>query len=91
MGQVPDTEIYRDVSTVQGVSMDTLKKLYVIFSSSHLEQIIVLKEYCTYNKPISNLQHVKTLQNLSKMRYKEQYESKKIMNSLFFKRRLWCK
>ena len=35
-----------------------------------LEQIIVLSYYCTNNKPILKVSHVKTLQNLCKMRNK---------------------
>ena len=42
-----------------------LKEFYVICSSScTLEHIIVLNKYCTYNKPIPRISHVKTLQNL---------------------------
>ena len=46
-----------------------LKESYAISSSSHLEQVIVLNEYCIYNKPIPKISHVKTLQNLCNMRY----------------------
>ena len=55
-----------------------------------LEQIIVLNKYCTYKKPISKISHVKTLQNLCKMRYKKKKVRKKMLKViiLFFKRRL---
>ena len=55
-----------------------------------LEQIIVLNKYCTYNKPIPKISHVKTLQNLCKMRYKKNKNKNKLLkvNSLYFKRRL---
>ena len=39
-----------------------LKEYYEMFSSSHL-QIIVLNNYCTENKPIPKISHIKTLQN----------------------------
>ena len=49
-----------------------LKGILCDFSSSHFsEQVIVLNKYCTYNKPIPKISHVKTLQNLCKMRYKK--------------------
>ena len=46
-----------------------------------LDQIIVLNKYCTYNKPIPKILHVKTLQNLCKMRYKKKL-NKKVRNKL---------
>ena len=46
-----------------------------------LEQIIDLNKYCTYNKPIPKISHVKTLQNLCKMRYKT---NKKVRNKTFY-------
>ena len=48
-----------------------LKEYHVIFSSSHLKHIIISNKYCTYNKLIPKISHVKTLQNLCKMRYKK--------------------
>ena len=53
---------YLTVARILGILCDVY-----IFT---LEQIIVLNEYCTYNKPIPKISHVKTLQNLCKMRYK---------------------
>ena len=49
----------------------SLKEYYVIFFIFTLEQIIVLNTYCTYNKPIPKISHVRTLQNLGEMRYKK--------------------
>ena len=43
-----------------------------------LEQIIVLNKYRTYNKPIPKISHVKTLQNLCKMKYTN--NNKKVRN-----------
>ena len=41
-----------------------LKGILCDFFIFTLEQIIVLNTYCTYNKPIPKISHVKTLQNL---------------------------
>ena len=57
-----------------------LKEYYVIFFIITLDQIIVLNKYCTYNKPIPKILHVKTLQNLCKMRCKK--SNKKAQNKL---------
>ena len=38
----------------------TVKELYVIFIILTLEEIIVLNKYCTYNKPIPKILHVKS-------------------------------
>ena len=53
---------YRE-SSIKGILCD----LFILT----LELIIVLIKYCTYNKPIPTILHVKTLQNF-KMRYKYQ-------------------
>ena len=49
----------------------SLKEYYVIFIIFTLEQIIVLNTYCTHNKPIPKISHVKTLQDLCKMSTKK--------------------
>ena len=45
-----------------------------------IEQIILLNTYCTYNKAIPKISHIKTLQNLCKMRLKK--NNKKVSNKL---------
>ena len=48
------------------------------FFQLHTEQIIVLNKYCNYNKPIPKISHVKTVQNLCKMRYKKEKEKSNV-------------
>ena len=49
--------------------MFCLKEYYCFIFT--LEQIIILNNYCTYNKPIPKISHIKTLQNLCKVKYKK--------------------
>ena len=46
------------------------KGIVCVLFNLTLKQIIVLNKYYTYNKPIPKIAHVKTLQNVSKTRYK---------------------
>ena len=48
-----------------------IKGILCDFYKFTLEQIIAFNKYCTHNKPIPKISHVKTLQNLCKMRYKK--------------------
>ena len=83
---------YPKYATLDMSSLARFKGILCDFFIFTLEQIIVLNKYFTYNKSIPKISHVKTLQNLCKMRYKK---NKKVVrnkllkvNSLYFKRRL---
>ena len=56
----PDLNASDKVVYIKGILYD-----FFIFT---LKEIIVLKKYCIYNKPIPEISHIKTLQNLCKMR-----------------------
>ena len=57
--------------STKDASSNLLKGILWDFFIFALQQIIVLNKYCTYNKLIPKISHVKTLQNLCKMRYKK--------------------
>ena len=60
-----------------------LKEILCDFFIFTLDQIIVLNKHCTHNKPIPKISHVKTLQNLCKMRYKKNNNmNKKVRNKM---------
>ena len=77
-----------DVTSWPSNILSNIKGILCDFFILTFGDSIVLHKYCTYNKPITKLSHVKTLQNLCNKDTKNDKKVRKC-NSLFFKRRLW--